>query len=87
MKCRRTVSEAATMSEAAAAVTSAVLGADRKRCCKYKNQRNHCQTFHGYIVLLPLKTRAIYKRFGIGFCERKAFEAKVGAAGALRLPR
>jgi hypothetical protein len=46
------VSEAATMSEAAA-VTAAVLGADWKHCSKYNNQRKHCQTFHGYIVLLP----------------------------------
>jgi hypothetical protein len=47
------VSDAAAMSEAAAAVTAAVLGADRKRCSKNNNQRNHCQTFHGSIVLLP----------------------------------
>ncbi len=33
------------------------------------------------------KDAAIYKKFGIAFYERKVFEAKVGAVGALRLPR
>jgi hypothetical protein len=70
-----------------AAVSRAVLGAGGKRCSKCDNQRNHCQTFHGYIVLLPLKTRAIYKRFGIVFYERKVFEAKVGAGEPAGLPR
>jgi hypothetical protein len=37
----------------AAAVSATVLGAGRERRSKYNNLRNHRQTFHGSIVLLP----------------------------------
>jgi hypothetical protein len=46
MKRRGAVSEAAAM-------TAAVLGAGGERCSNANNQRKHCQTLHGYIVLLP----------------------------------
>jgi hypothetical protein len=68
-----------------AAVSRAVLGAGGKRCSKYDNQRNHCQTFHGYIVLLPLKTRAIYERFGIAFFGEK-YSMRRWKRGSLAAP-